>query len=70
MTKRGKATRAKVGREEQAPHTSLSAQTPRQGRLQPEDPPEAYRPFLDALAELLAAEAIRRSTMRPGPRET
>ena len=32
------------------------------------EPPAAYRPFLDALAELLAAEVFSRITGCPGPR--
>ncbi len=61
MTTRGRATRKKSGRDQHVPEAHLYPQKPRGGHLQQEDPPEAYRPFLDALAELLAAEAIRRS---------
>lgn len=67
MTKRGKAKRAKVGRGKHALLALPVAKMARRASSPPEEPPEVYRPFLDALAELLAAEAIRRSTVSPGP---
>ncbi len=71
MTKRGKAIREQVTRGEATPQALpyLKGSSSR-GRIQPEDPPDAYRPFLDALAELLAAEAVRRIPKGSRPRGT
>ena len=54
---------------------SLPPRFPRSGspqgqpRMRAGSPPEAYRPFLDALAELLAAEVVRRITAGLGTRD-
>ncbi len=38
----------------------------RRGRIAPDGPPEAHRPFLDALAALLAAEVVAKITVGSG----
>ena len=67
MTTRGKAIREQGTRGEDTPEALPYLKGSfRRKRIQPATPPEAFRPFLDALAELLAAEAVRRMTVPPG----
>lgn len=65
LTHGGKQAQATLEATQQASSDPTSANGE---HTRPPLPPEAYRPFLDGLADLLASEAISRITVVPGTR--